>query len=130
MKKTTDLHTFSNGKYTYNVKILWKLAPKTQWIKTTTLKTKNLYQPVWGNNHPTPAQLLKTKTEPHWTTTLKADLRFAIILAPDLSLMDGYHRLTKALYLKKPKIKARLFTHYDQLAPALITPDKKCHHPD
>lgn len=45
----------------------------------------------------------------HMTAVMKADLNFPIILDEDGEVMDGRHRIMKALYEQKPTIKAVRF---------------------
>jgi len=45
----------------------------------------------------------------HMNAVMRSDLRYPIILDEDGELMDGRHRIMKALYLGKKKIKAVRF---------------------
>jgi len=111
------LHTYSNKYDTYDVQKLWKSAPKTKWVSIKKLE-HCLKENIWGNK--TPKQHLKDKGGPEWDTMLESDLRYAIIVTPDMDVADGNHRLMKAKLLNKKRIRARVFESYCDMMPAEI----------
>lgn len=52
----------------------------------------------------------------HWQRMLDADLDYPILIGPNNEIMDGYHRLARAFFLRKPKIKIQKFDHWPREA--------------
>ncbi len=76
-------------------------ASKLQNCKVIKLKVTDIfldYQAPCDNN-------LSSFIE-HMERTLKADLSYPIVLGPDNFILDGKHRVAKAKFLGKKKIKA------------------------
>jgi len=113
--------TFTNETHTYDVRKLWELAPKAQWLRIETL-LRNIDQNIWGEDELTPREILERKAGREWDVAMMSDLRYAIIVTPTMMIADGNHRLLKAIALGKTKIRARKFVSYDDMTPA-ICPD-------
>ena len=110
------MHTYSNSFDVYDVKKLWQLAPKSEWIDVKKLH-KCLKEDIWETGK-TPIEHLKDKDGPEWEAMLRSDLRYALILTPDNDIADGNHRFMKAIYKEKKRIKVRKFKSYNDMVAA------------
>ena len=104
---------------TYDVSILYDLAPKARSIDINKFKHL-LKEQVWGDKVPSLETVLRNKEGEEWDSVLKADLRFPIIATSEFTILDGNHRLLKALHLGKTEIKARIFEKDADLSPASV----------
>lgn len=116
-----NTQTFTNATGTYDVYMLWDIAPKAEWFKVSEL-LKNMNEHIWGKEYPTPTQYLKAQEGYHWDVAMDADLRYSLILTPTMYVADGNHRLLKALHLGKTHLRARKFGSYDDMIPAKFKP--------
>lgn len=123
------MHTFSNKKYVYSVDLIIKFLQDTKLkhyynIKTSKMLvsklTRNLDFNCWSNDSEkkqfSPNDVLKDQVRypEHYQQIFKSNLRYPIVTSCDKSLttnpcnniyvVDGMHRLTKAVYLKKKYI--------------------------
>lgn len=117
------MHTYSSGDTTYDVNVLWQLAPRAEYVSIG-LVMRGFDERVWGRA-PTPRQVLMERSGPIWHDVLRADLRFALIVTPDWWVADGNHRLVKAVYLRKPMVRIRRFESREHMLPAVIGGGKK-----
>ena len=113
------MHTYSTNKREYNVHILWKIAPKSKKVKISQLE-KQLRKKCWGLEAPTPLKIMWDKKDTHWHNIMDCDLRYPIILAPNMQIADGFHRLCKAILLKKKYIRCRRFDSWVEMALAYV----------
>ncbi len=92
---------------------LWKKAEQLTSFELEIAAVKELDENCWfGSGGPTLREVLK-----HFERMQKADLTYPIILNDDESLMDGGHRLCKAILEGRTKINAVQFS-------AMPEPDK------
>jgi hypothetical protein len=85
---------------------LWRLARSltAKRVSVSVVAKQNLRGPCWVGKSPTFDDALS-----HLEDILRADLRYPIILDRCGHVMDGYHRLSKAVLLRKKMIWAVQF---------------------
>ena len=102
-------HTYSSTKRgrtrIWFVPRLWELSENltAKRVKISSLSPSN-FSTIWFKKSPTFTQVLQ-----HMQDVLTVDLRYPIILDPSGNIMDGYHRVTKALLLGKKTILVKQF---------------------
>ena len=98
--------TVRNGKrLLWYTEGLWKQAEQLVPFELEVASVKELDENCWfGSGGPTLREVLR-----HFERIQKADLSYPIILNDDGSLMDGGHRLCKAILEGRTKIKAVQF---------------------
>jgi len=98
----------NNGFYAWDVK---RLATLSKDLPVFNIDVKNLHEvdePYWygaGNVRPTVRDLLA-----HFTLIEQVDLSYPIILSSNGRLMDGMHRVAKAVMMGLATIRAVQFT--------------------
>jgi hypothetical protein len=101
-KNHLTIATINNKKYTWNVFNLWKLVSKME-TEQVYIKDFNLDIDIWFKEYQKPTVLNVVK---HCQRMLNANLDFPIIIAPNGLVLDGMHRIGKALILGHSTIKA------------------------
>lgn len=98
-------HTRNIGKetWTWDVFILWELSASLPIIQISP-KSIDLEKNVWFEEIPNIREVLK-----HMKRIQDADLSYPVILGPDNALMDGTHRVCKAILENKETISAVRF---------------------
>lgn len=81
---------------------------------------KQLDKRVWGKWSPN--EVLAKRTGEDWKRIVNADLAFPVILSPDGTVLDGYHRVAKAIYEGMSSIKA-IFVDDETMEKCLLTSD-------
>ncbi len=102
--------TIRGIKYIWNVDSLIEESREFEIKEVDMNDIPQLDEVIWFNNHKKKPTIRNTAE--HMQRALKADLDFPIILAPDGSLMDGGHRIAKALLQGDKTIKAVQFEKY------------------
>jgi len=91
--------------YIWDVRALLKQAESLPVISVPLTSIKEIDEPYWfghGGPEPTCRAVLA-----HVEQALEADLSYPILLCADGRVMDGMHRVLKALHLNKSHIQAR-----------------------
>jgi hypothetical protein len=109
---------------TYSVDKLQDIAPG-QVTEVPVGRIRHLLRnKVWskykGRDRPriSPAQVLKRRKGRHWEQIEKSTSDQPIIMTPDPSIADGYHRLARAVLEKRPTIRAQVFRSREDMEPA------------
>jgi hypothetical protein len=63
---------------------------------------------------------MKSQEGKHWDRIQNADMQHPILLTPEGSLADGYHRLAKAILNKDKFIEVKQFKSIEDMSPAKI----------
>lgn len=99
-----------NESFVDNNKV-WKISSLREHVKSLNLEvfelplcSINLATSVWEKGNLEIKNFAK-----HWERASQADLNYPIILDDDGFIMDGWHRVAKALFLRLPTIKAVRF---------------------
>jgi len=114
------IQIYTNADSKYNVSLLWEMAPKAKRIDINRLN-KGMYENLWGEEFPTPFEVLTAREGHHWDVAMRSDLRYPIIVTPNGWIADGNHRLIKAIVLKKQTIMARWFNTFEEMESAKIS---------
>lgn len=106
MRKQYHFQPSENGFYTWDVD---KLVGKSKNFPVISVKLdeiKELDENFWymEKTKPTPRSIVN-----HFKLMNETDLKYPVILGADGRVMDGMHRLVKALFLGHKEIKAVLF---------------------
>jgi len=112
--------TYSNKDTTYDVRILWKIAPRAKRVPIRNL-LRGMDHKIWGEDDPTPFELMRMEKGYHWDTAMKSDLRHPVIVTPTGWIADGNHRLVKALVTGKDTMMARWFDSFEDMEPARVS---------
>jgi hypothetical protein len=109
-----NFKTYSDEKNIYSVDMMMA------YVNTHKLKAENfiiednlwqLEQPVWGDY--SPADVLKNPERKKYAENIdrmkKADLSYPIFVTSKYQIIDGYHRVLKAVHRKEKTIKAYVF---------------------
>ncbi len=112
ISKAIKFDIINKKKYIWNVFKLWQLTTNMS-VEEVSIQDFNLEKNVWFLQEEAPTFLNIIK---HYQRIVDADLSFPIILAPDNEVLDGSHRIAKALILGHSTIKAVRFQY-------LPTPD-------
>lgn len=121
IRKRSGSHTrtFDGKKFVWFVEDLWLLAKNLPIIEVDPELIINLDRDGWFTaEKPTPRVILS-----HMQRILNSDLTYPVILHPDGSIMDGAHRVCKAILLGEKAIQVVRFTqepppsHIDEQEP-------------
>jgi len=93
------MHVFSSDSCWWDVTKLWRLAAK---LPVKQVKVSELAHNLEG-------EVKMADLADYFCDVMASDLQYPIILAPDGVIMDGYHRLVKALVLKETTIRVQQF---------------------
>lgn len=98
-------HEHEGERWVWDVRRLWRLSNgiSARRVPIRSLSF-NLAGSCWFTENPPLMDLVK-----HFRRVMSADLRYPIILSPDNYVMDGLHRLTKAIIRKHTHIWAVKF---------------------
>lgn len=88
-------HTYSDGKHYWNVDKLWTLGEDLETFEWA-IPESLLNDWYWGSDTPSS----------HVKRVMSADLSFPIILHGDSIVVDGMHRICKALFLGQKTVRA------------------------
>ena len=103
-------HTFSDGTHTWDVKALWLLAagitPVSMPLTLIPDSVDLLKSTCWTRSGDWVKALTIEEILKHADRVVNADLTVPIILTPEMSVADGYHRLVRCIQLKRTKILA------------------------
>jgi len=93
-------HVRNGMRHCWEVRRLWKYAESIP-AKRVSVKAlrANLDGSCWFTTNPVLHDIVE-----HMRRVMRADLRYPIILSPDNLVMDGLHRLTKAILRKNKYI--------------------------
>jgi hypothetical protein len=99
-------HTFHDARGTWQVETLWAASADVpiEMVPTDTLR-HHLDTPCWEAEPMTPAEVVS-----HAQRILNADLNYPILLSQYGHIMDGVHRLCKAVLYGHPYVQVRRFT--------------------
>lgn len=96
-----------NGYYAWDIDNLIALSKSIKVTKVQLSEIKELDQPYWyGNNTDIPTC---RSIVDHLRLINAVDLNYPIILGDDRSVMDGMHRVARALLLEHTYIVAKIF---------------------
>lgn len=119
IRKQYHLRPSPNGFFAWDVARLIKLSETLPIVVIELNKIKEIDENYWYNNS---IPSVRSITE-HAQLISECDIRFPIILSSDGRVMDGMHRVARALMLKEKTILAKQFIN-DPL------PDFEDVHPD
>jgi len=111
----------ANGLQTWDVHRLLALAEDLPVIEVPLSTIRELDEPYWFQDGMTPT--CRDVVE-HVRLINAADLRFPIILSSDGRVMDGMHRVAKALMQAAKTVLARQFAHDPKPDHVGIEPDR------
>lgn len=97
------MYTYQNVQYIWRVTTLWRFSNnKTSELIEINQLSRYLEEDRWFGNHtkPTLENLLL-----HFDRILKSDLSYPLILSPNEDILDGIHRVAKAMLFKEKKLK-------------------------
>ena len=113
------MHTYSDGKYVYSVDMMFAYVNnnKEEYKKTTIKIGKNKYNiledKIWQINEHVFSPIMVLKNPKKYVDDYKrieeANLKYPIFISGSV-IIDGYHRFTKAVLLKKKTISAFKFS--------------------
>ena len=110
MRKQYHFRQLGKDTYIWDVHHLIQLSQKLPIIKVPLTEIKEINEAYWFPEiHPTTQQMIE-----HYQLIQDADLSYPIILCADGRVMDGMHRVAKAILLTQSSIQAIRFE---------ITPD-------
>ena len=122
--------TFSDGRFTFDVKKLWELSEDTE---TETMLVSDLEHQLkydcWSISPMEVCNLYTRIPEGHMQKCFDADMSYPILLTPLGHVCDGMHRLMKArmnsektLINNTPQryIKIKKFEEWSEMIPAII----------
>jgi len=99
--------TYTDDNFIYLVDLMFMYI-KT--ITSTKIKLENILPQLkikdWGNFSPIEVIKNKSVSPEDYKRIIKADLRYPIIITNDYKIIDGMHRLSKAVLLKKKYVRA------------------------
>ena len=109
-----NFKTYSDDKHIYSVDMMMayvnthKLKPEAFSIEENRWQIE---QPVWGDY--SPADVLQHPERKKYSDNIdrmkKADLSYPIFVTSNHQIIDGYHRVLKAIHKKEKNIKAYVF---------------------
>ncbi len=116
-KDAMSKHTHSDGTVTFDVSVLWELSKELpiEQVQISSLMW-HLELECWTDENERPVRPIDITGEFHEKRIREADLAFPIILAPDGHVMDGLHRLLKAIREDREVVSARRFTAFPSAA--------------
>ena len=107
MRKQYHFKSSPNGYYAWDVDNLIELSKKLNVIQFPISEIKELDEPHWygeDNSIPTCRSIVE-----HMKLIHAVDLKFPVILSAEHSVMDGMHRVARALFEGHDTIKAKIF---------------------
>lgn len=113
----THTRVIGDQRHVWNVERLWELAAELPVIEIAVADISELEQDCWFSDTP---PTVRAVTE-HCRRIMQADLRTPIILSADGALMDGGHRVARALLEGVDKLPAVRFATAPP--PDVVEPD-------
>ena len=108
------LKTYNDEKNTYSVDMMMAYVNTHKLPIQRISIEENLWQieqPVWGDY--SPSDVLRNPDKKKYTENIQrirnADLSYPIFLTPKEQIIDGYHRILKAIQQEEKTIKAYVF---------------------
>ena len=107
---------FSTSNREFSVDKLFELADLLPTEEDETVKYKpQLMDFVWSNEDDEEIRPVDIKPgDEHWKRMMESDLSYPILISPDGDIMDGYHRLLKAILAGRNKIKVKKFRDWPE----------------
>ena len=77
-----------------------------------------LFEKAWSGL--SPAEVMKSKTGPHWDRINSCDLSKPILFFPSGKIADGYHRLAKAALDEVKILNYKIIMKWEDAIPAIV----------
>ena len=120
MRKQYHFRPSPNGFYAWDVDRLIRLSSLIAPVSISLEQISELDEPYWFTSaNPPTCRLIAG----HFRLMSEADLRYPIILCAQGRLMDGMHRVTKALYLGEKTILSVRFEETPEADYVDVVPD-------
>jgi hypothetical protein len=108
MRPQYHFRSSPQGLYAWNVHHLVELSRDLPHEQVPLSAIRELDEPYWNNDG---ARMTCREVVDHARLMLDCDLAFPIILSSDGRVMDGMHRICKALFENRAEIEAVRFVH-------------------
>lgn len=117
-------NSYTHNKVVYSIPALWKLS------EDFTVKSLPIPSPdvdnymeayTWGGGK-SPRRVLKAcdNSHGHMVRILSADLKYPIVLAPNFGVIDGLHKIAKAVHTGESSIAYVKFDCWQRMFPAIM----------